>query len=476
MNYGETSDTGYTHIVVGDGLTAAAFVETCSLSPGDTLLVIGANVSALGRGAAYAREDQETPWRYAYLLNSPADDIDPEFARWIVDNWSDICRRMDGRRPDWLAAAQVLLDKDDTYGLNVPRCFYGDFMEEKIKKVLNTLRDTGVQVSLIAETALSVCEQNNRIAVSTDAGNTYVGDALDIAPGGPQTQRMDGDEGPFSAATLFGNEARIAEHIKAGAEVFCIGSNATMLDALRLSQSVIPEAQLKFVACSSDGVLPAALVPRLPRHVTVPELSRNHATAQSFLKDVKHAMDKARAAGDQMREMRAGFRAFFITHGLAQFLPDQEQAREVPKILGHWFRGGTRDTIGDFHRLMDAGKTRIVAGRVFAVENTDTGARVHARAPDGTETVYDTGFVINCSGAGAGSTYDPLTNFLIAQNIIKICPISRGIEVQSGCATALKNTRYLSPAITVVGDEVMPMPLYDAHFLRTWAKRTNATR
>ena len=74
-----------THCIVGDGITALAFVEVCDLSAGSTLKVIGRNASELGRGAAYAKGEDGTPWRSAYLLNSPADDIDPAFAAWLKE-------------------------------------------------------------------------------------------------------------------------------------------------------------------------------------------------------------------------------------------------------------------------------------------------------------------------------------------------------------------------------------------------------
>ncbi|MEL7275865.1 MAG: FAD/NAD(P)-binding protein [Pseudomonadota bacterium] len=474
MGQGTSSDRPRRHAVVGDGITAAAFVETCQLSAGDELIVIGPRVEGLGRGIAYAAEPDEVPWRHAYLLNSPADDIDPEFARWLAANWEGLRDRMEGRRPDWLGAAAGLLEKGDTYGLNAPRAFYGDFMDERMGSVIAALRNRGVTVTLIADAVTALSEDAGGLTLTTQTGRTITADAVDIAPGGPSTQRFDGDNGPFSAPTLFGNEARIAEHIKAGAEIFCVGANATMLDALRLCQSLIPEEKIRFVACSSDGGLPAPLIPRLPRYLTKPDLKPGHGTAETFLADVADALKKARSDGDQMREMRAGFRAYFIENGLSSFLTDDAEARKVPRTLRHWFRGGTRDTIGDFHRLMAVGRTRTLPGRVVEIEATDSGARVVTQTREGGTERHDTGFVINCAGAGRGSLYDPLTEHLLAKGWIRTCPISGGLEVGARCATALPGVRHLSPATTVIGAEVMPMPLYDAHLLRTWAARANA--
>lgn len=459
-------------IVVGDGITAAAFVETSDLPNGSILTIISPNVHAFGRGVAYAADDAETPWRYAYLLNSPADDIDPDFAAWITQNWDVIRGKMEGRRPDWIAAAASLLASGDTFGLNIPRAFYGDYMEQRVARVFADLRAKDVTINFVAQTAVSIAEVDGAITITTNSGAEYTADYVDIAPGGPSTQRLQGDDGPFSAPSLFGNEARITEHIKAGAEIFCVGSNATMLDALRLCQSVVAEDKLRFVACSSDGSIPAPLIPRMPRYLTQPKLKSGHKTAQDFLDDVWQAMQTARAAGDQMREIRAGFRAYFIDNPLSTFLPDIDEARLVPRTLFHWFRGGTRDTILDFQRLLDPGVTRTIAGRVSAIETAENGARVLTTDRAGNVSSYDTGFVINCAGSGRNSTFDPLTEQMIADDIIARCPVTGGLAVGEKCATRLSNVRHLSPATTIIGDEVMPMPLYDAHFLRTWAVKS----
>ncbi|MEL6684417.1 MAG: FAD/NAD(P)-binding protein [Pseudomonadota bacterium] len=467
----QSLDMGRRHVVVGDGITAAAFVEHCDLAAGDHLTVLGQNASQLGRGAAYAAQDPADPWCYAYLLNSPADDIDPAFARWLERNWAGLRDTMRGRQPDWLAAAQPLLDRGDTYGLNAPRAFYGNFMQEQMASVFAALRKRGVTITLHDAKAVSLSQLATHMQLTTDSGDLLDADSIDIAPGGPATQRFPGDDGPFSAPTLFGQEARIAEHIKAEAEIFCIGANATMLDVLRLCQSLIPDDDLNIVACSPSGGLPPPLVPRLPRYLTKPALTGNHATAQSFLDEVWTAMEKARAQGDEMREIRAGFRAYFIEHGLKYFVPNADEARLVPRTLRHWLRGGTRDTILDFHRLMKLGKCRTLGGGVVEIEHTDHGARVITRDKAGNITAHDTGFVINCAGAGPGSAFDPLTTQLIADGAVKTCVVTGGLEVGARCMTGVPNVRHLSPATTVIGDEVMPMPLYDAHLLRTWAAR-----
>ena len=460
-----------THLVVGDGITALAFVEECDLAAGDSLAVLGRNASQLGRGAAYAKGDADKPWRYAYLLNSPADDIDPAFARWLSDNWDRIADTMTGRAPNWMAAAGPLLEVGDVYGVNAPREFYGDFMEEQANTALQRLRDKGVDVTLIDACAERMESGPRGTTVWTDANHQITARAVDVAPGGPSTLRIEGDDGRFAVPSVFGHEDEIAEHIMAGAEIFCIGNNAAMLDVLRLCQSLISEEALRFVACGPDGGIPAPLVPRLPRKLTRPNLSQGHETAESLLAEIWREIELARRDGDEMREIRAGFRAHFLAHPISTYLDNPDEARRVPAKLRFWLRGGTRDTILDLRRLVKDGTAQLLQGAVKAVDHGPSGAQVRITDAAGGETVHNTGFVVNCAGAGPTSRYDPLTENMLEQGLIDICPVSKGLRVGPHCATKAPVVRHLSPATTVIGDEVMAMPLYDAHMLRTYAQR-----
>ncbi|SHH79187.1 FAD/NAD(P)-binding protein [Cognatishimia maritima] len=455
-----------THLIVGDGTTAVAFLEKCALESGDRLILLGKNIAELGRGAAYAKGEAGTPWRYAYLLNSPADDIDREFARWLSDNWQSIQSTMADRTPNWLASAQPLVDAGNIHGLNAPREFYGDFMVEHTEKVLAALRIKGVQVELINDEATAIDTSDAGNLVQTNANGVIYADSADIAPGGPSTLRIEGDEGAFAVPNVFGFEAQIAEHIKAGREIFCIGGNAAMLDVLRLCQSLLPDADVKLAFCAPDGEVPAALIPRLPRKLTIPSFSKGHATAESFLKEVRREIDAALARGDEMREIRAGFRAHFLENPLSAYITNANEARIVPATLRFWLRGGTRDTIQDLHGFIKSGQARIVTGLVQKVEHGADGATVHVIDASGAVTQDETGFVINTAGAGPNSRYDPLTEDMLSKGLIHNCPISKGLKVGAGLRTALPSVRHLSPATTVIGDEVMAMPLYDVHMLR----------
>lgn len=459
-------------VIIGDGLSAAAFLESLPLDNLGEIIVIGRTAKQFGRGLAYASAPKGAEWEYAYLLNSPACDIDTDFKPWLDKNWSMIESAMDRRKPNWLAAAQGLIAKGDVSALNIPRAFFGDFLVERVQKKIAEYRAQGIVVQFIEDEATLIDEVQDGIEVRTVKGERITADLVDVAPGGQQDQRMQGDEGPFSAPTLFGNEERIIEHIKSGADIWCVGMNATMLDALRLCQSAIPDSDIKFTACSPRGILPEPLIPNSTVPYT-PDLTEGYSTAASFLDDVKNAIERANANGIGMREIRAGFRGFFIDHGLAKFVPDQNEARIVPRTLRHWLRGGTRDTILDFHRLQQSGITNIAKGAVREIEVRNNKALIVTEDKSGEIIRHEAGFVINCSGAGSSFNFDPITNVMIGKGWIDICDLSGGIAVGQGCQTKIAGVRFLSPATTVIGDDVMPMPLYDAHLLRTWAARAN---
>ena len=223
-------------------------------------IVIGRAASKLGCGIAYAAGERGVPWRFAYLLNSTADDIDPAFAAWLESHWGDIRETMRRRAPNCLKKAELLVKAGDVYGVNAPREFYGDIMGEVSAKVIARLRTAGATVRLVDTEATAVEKTSTGVRFRIADGQAFGAASVDIAPGSASTIRFDEDDGPFSAPTVFGHEHSIAEHILAGREIFCIGGKAAMLDVLRLCQSLIPKDKLRFTACAPEGAIPPLLI------------------------------------------------------------------------------------------------------------------------------------------------------------------------------------------------------------------------
>ncbi|MEN0087329.1 MAG: FAD/NAD(P)-binding protein, partial [Pseudomonadota bacterium] len=375
------------------------------------------------------------------------------------------------RKPDWLTAANQLVSAGDLYGVNAPREFYGDYMESRVRQSIETLRSRGTNVSLVDDCATSLAQSSDGLTLATQSGRQFEVQSIDIAPGGPETMRFNGDDGPFSAPSVFGHEHRISEHILRGAEIFCIGGNAAMLDVLRLCQSQLPDDELKFIFCAPEGEIPPPLVPRLPRKLTRPNLTKRHLSAESFLLELKREIARAEAHGDERREIREGFRAFFLEHPLHHFVTETAEAAKVSKVLRFWLRGGTRDTIFDMRKLVKTGTVRILKGRVLGIETTGQAATVLVEDDTGEMSRETTGFVVNCAGAGPQSKFDRLTEDLIAKGFLTVAS-GNGLVTGARCQLSDPRVRYLSPAVTRIGEETIAMPLYDAHMLRTYVTRS----
>lgn len=468
------------HIVVGDGLSAAEFATTCKPCPGDTITIIGPDVNNLGRGIAYAKAPGEAPWRYAYLLNSPARSVDPEFSEWLPANWKLLVECMSGRSPDWLSAAQPYVTLGDISSVNAPREIYGDFAHNRTMKKLDDYRDRGVHVQLLQTCVTEIIAEETKpeepgLKVITHDGQQLVANSVDVATGGPQNQRFNGDDGAHSFPTLFGNEQQIADKLQKDGSIICIGASAAMLDCFRFCQSVQSESSINFTALSPSGILIPALRPSANFKPTHYELTGTFKCAEDFLDAIKNVQRRALDSGDSLYETRVGMRNLFMKTSLNEFVPNLIEARRVTLPLFKHFQGGTRDSIDDFNKLMATGNTRIVAGRVEQIEHQNDVASVHYSDITGQLKQLTAQVVVNCAGPGNQYRFDALTSNMLSRDWISICKQSGGILVGAGGKTAVKGVRYLGPAVTSIGEATEAVPLYDASRLRSAVQGFNAS-
>lgn len=461
------------HVIVGDGVTAAEFATTHVALPGDTMTIIGPNVDELGRGVAYAKAPVDAPWRYAYLLNSPARSVDAEFAQWIAEHWEYMEHTMTGRSPDWLKAAKPYIDVGEFASLNAPREIFGDFFSASMLEKIHALRTTGVHINTLATTVERIEPIANGLQVTTKNKQVIDATSVDVATGGPQNQRIEGDDGKHSFSTLFGNEALIADKLQTKASLVCIGASAAMLDCLRFCQSVQAESKINFTAINSSGKILTALRPSLTFKPTQYEITNTFDSAEEFLHTIKKLQQQALAAGDTFYETRVGLRSLFETRSLIQLVPNVIEARKVSKPLFKIFEGGTRDSIDDFKRLEQSGQTKILAGAVQHIEHYKDHALVHYCDASGQQQAIDANIVVNCSGPGRENRFDSLTNQMLANGWISTCAQSGGIRIGEGGQTRVSGLRYLGPAVTSIGDSVEQVPLFDAFRLRQAVHRFN---
>lgn len=459
-------------IVIGDGLTAAEFAKTTTLASGDRLTIIGPNIQELGRGVAYSKIPTVQSMHLAFLLNSPSESVDPDFGRWVHDNWGSITNRMAGRYPDWLAAGQAYISKGEYAALNAPREFFGDYLCASANRSLDQLVRQGVTVQRVADHATSIDYDatQKQFHVLLESGETLVASCVDIATGGVQPQFLFDADGQYSFSQLYGNEQAIAARVKQGGAVVCLGTNAAMLDTLRLTQSVSSNEKLVFLAVSPSAKLPEPLIPSQPRKRAVVTLKPHYMNAQDLFAALSQQMNELRQQGYRMADMRGPFKTALINAGLESLLSGPNEARKVLGLMERLFLRGTRDSLADFQSLQDKGQVRLVAGRLDDLKiGTDRLSLTIAHSNGTKETLCATALV-NCSGAGKAPRFDTMTETLLEKGWLSRCAVSGGLEVGEGLKAGPEGLRYLSPAVTVIGERALAFSLYDASELRAAVK------
>ncbi|WP_101067537.1 FAD/NAD(P)-binding protein [Roseovarius salinarum] len=466
---------GRHHVVVGDGLSGAAFAATVPLDPGDRLTIVGPEAAHPGRGLAYQDHAADAPWRHAFLLNQPADVVDPEFPAWVRENWTEIRATMTGRRPDWLRVAEPRASRGEVESLFLPRAIFGDYWCGRVERALALQTATGVTVTRRAIRATGIEAAGNAFIVTLADGTALQADSVDLAPGGWRPQRFPGEAWPHAVGPLYGNEAAVAETARAGGRIAVIGSGSAMLDVLRLLQAVVPEDRIDMVAVAPSGrPQPAYETGPLPP-TPAPAICGPYATAHAFLAafDADMANAAARGPGAEMA-LRNRYLDLFDRVPLNQLIVNDHEARRAGTRLERRVTRGTPDSLHDLARLRATGRVRLHAAGLRSLSPGPAGCRLHIETASGACATIDAALAVSCAGRGTPPAFDPLTDALIRRGWLVTCPVSGGIEVGPGFEAAHARLRYASPAVTVIGGDVEAYPLYNGIRLRHLIAAANA--
>jgi len=457
------------HVIVGCGAAAASLVPGLPLGPGDSLTVIGDDVGQLGRGLAYGRAPPDAPWHLLYLLNSPAGAVDPGFAKWAADRQDEITARM-ARYPEWLARGAEALAAGDMAALFLPREIFGDYLVERSADALAAHAAAGVRVRTRTGLVTDLEREGDGFVLTLTGGARLRASHVDVATGGPGTQRYGADSGPGAFTTLYGNGDAICAALRAGDPLTCLGGNAAMLDLMRLAYAVLGEDGLRMKVIAASGARPEPVIWTRPRGTAAtPVLAGPFESAEALLEAVDAEIARLRANGADMAALRPGFRQLLDGGGFARLLPDPDQRQRIGARLERRFRRGTHDSLAQFDRLARAGRIAVQAGRITRVY-AEAPERVHISL-DGAESLT-VPLVVNTTGPGEGMAFDLVTTGLIRRGWLRLT--GGGIALRPGLRAEVAGLRYLSPAISRVGDDVPPFPLYDYSDLRRLAEAANA--
>lgn len=463
------------HLIIGDGASAAALAETLALRSGDQLTILGANAGQFGRGLAYADHPGHAPWRYAYLLNSPSGAFGEGFVEWFEANWGDIRPRIAAYQPRWLEFAADHLAAGDFGAVFAPRAIFGDYLAEIGRGTLAKHVEAGVKVQQRTGLTTDLAKDEHGFRITLATGEVIRADRVDVATGGPSPQRYGADSGPTAFTTLYGNEQAIAEVLRPKQEVTCLGGNAAMLDVLRLMQSVMDEQDIR-LRVITRGSEPEPLIWTRPRKAAVtPRLTGPYRDAEALLAAVDAEIAAFRAESATMAELRPGYLSWAAETGLRALLPSLTERRKVMPQLERRFRRGTHDSLADYARLRAAGQIVEERGEitwVYAEAEGKTRIRLKRVDTDTTDEIV-VPIVINTSGAGDQLPVDLLASGLIRNGWLRMNETKTGLIVGPGLETEVEGLRYLSPAVTEIGAEVLAFPLYDVSALAARAKAAN---
>lgn len=451
-----------THIVVGDGAVAAGFARGAPVAAGDRLIVIGPEVARLGRGLAYRDHAPGDPWRYAYLLNSPNEVFGAAFVAWFEARWPALAETLRSAQPHWLEFGATHLEARDFGALFAPRAVFGDWIEETTRCALDGFAERGVRLELKAAAATSIERIENGFSVTLSTGETMLADRIDVATGGSANRRFGPEDvGLCAFPALYGFEAELAEAARRGTPVTCVGGNAAMLDVLRLLQSVLREEDLRLRVIRRGGSPEPLMLTRPRQPAAQPMIEGPFTNAEAFLGAIRAEMARLRAGGARMSALRTGFRAWMAETGFGRLLPEAAERRRAARPLENMFRRGTHDSLADYARLRAAGQIEEIVGEVAAIRaRKQGGAEIEMRA-NGAAAKIDADIVVNTSGPGGGLALDPCATQLVEKKWLRKDPRGDGVVVGERLETEIDGLRYLSPAVTEIGAEILAFPLYD---------------
>lgn len=248
-----------------------------------------------------------------------------------------------------------------------------------------------------------------------------------------------------------------------------------MLDVLRLMQSVMDEQDIR-LRVITRGTEPEPLIYTRPRKAPVePRLTGPFDTAEALLSSVDAEIAKFRAKGASMAELRSGYLDWAVETGLKTLLPSLTEQRKIMTQLERRFRRGTHDSLADYARLRAAGQIIEDQGEITWVY-AESANKIRIRFKRmGTEHAEEikTQVAINTSGPGDQFAVDLLTSGLIRKGWLRMNDTKTGLIVGPGLETEVLGLRYLSPAITEIGEEVLAFPLYDVSALTERAEAAN---
>lgn len=317
----------------------------------------------------------------------------------------------------WLAARHPQLA-----GGFAPRLVYGDYLAELLDEARRAAPE---RLASLQGEAVDLIQDGEGWRITLADGHTIAADAVILAPGNLPPHIPAGIDTDALPPGSFAPEpwsSDVAEGLTDRDEVLVIGSGLTMIDIALLLDA--RGFRGKITALSRRGLAPRAHAP--VEASSLEERPPPHAVA--LLRHVRARADQVgwRAAVDELRPYTEGLwaaadlgeRQRFLRHLRAWW--DVHRHRIAPQVAAK---------IG---AMTDAGRLRIVAGKLLDAVADGDGACVRYRARGGEEVIrLPVRRIINASGPQGDllRTEEPLLSQSLARGLIRPDPLRIGIDV-----------------------------------------------
>ena len=396
------SDRGVPVAIIGGGFSGTILAAQLARRGVGSLLIDGSG--RMGRGVAYSTTEP------AHLLNVRADGMSA---------WSG--------EPDHFAN-RFEAEGGERRGFAERRLF-GRYLSDILDEAI-----ASGEAKVVHETACQAARLANRWRIELGNGETIEADAVALAVGNQQPERLSAFTGvdEHFIRNPWGSEARAAVETLAATDgrALLVGTGLTMVD-LVLSLDAAGH-QGKIVALSRRGLIPRSHADFEPAPVSAEEV--RHGTVRALWRWLRRRSAEVgwRAAVDSLRPH---------SHPLWQGLGLEEQQRFLRHARPWW----------DVHRhriapevartiagLIGEGRLAIVAGRIISARDEAEGLTVQIRKR-GAGLIEDMHFAyaFNCTGPlhAIGQTKDALLRSLLDAGQIHADDLGIGLQVDE-CSRA----------------------------------------
>lgn len=315
----------------------------------------------------------------------------------------------------------------------VPRCLYGQYVEELLKGELTDLPENLTFEVLRGDVARVVSSDERGVVVELAGGKVERADRVVLATGNFEPSPPTRKDDPFYSSSRYLNDPwkpAVLDQIAPDARVLLVGTGLTMVDLLLTLRDRRHTGPI--MALSRRGLLPQSHRPAPPHSPYIRkdgECTTVREGMRRFKREIEeHGLDW-RQAIDALRS---------DTIPLWQGLSQKEKRRFLRHLKPYWevHRHRIAAEVHDVvMRFINTGQLEIMAGRIMKYREGD-GVEVTYRKRRGGEEVITADYVVNCTGPDLhlAGLDEPFIKDLLTQGYIRPAPLSLGFDATASGA------------------------------------------